>query len=122
MEVWLSNPRGEHVRAFAVLGVPGMTLLSWRVSRPSMANNHLIEPVQNRVDGAVALPSQVSATLTLDAMHALDRRGIAYVIPSMPVNYPPVKAEAAVHIAATHFPVGSHPQVVEFAIIALKGF
>ncbi len=86
-----------------------------------MAHEHLIEPTQNRVDGAVALPHQSSATLSLEAMHALNESGIEYVIPSMPSSYPPIKADAAVQSAATHFPVGSRPRVREIAIIATKG-
>jgi hypothetical protein len=81
----------------------------------------LIEPTENRVGGAIPLPPQRSATLSLDAMHALEKSGIAYVIPSMPQSYPPVKAEAAVHSAASHFAVGSHPRISEMAIIAIVG-
>lgn len=87
----------------------------------SMVPERLIEPMENRVDGAITLPFQSSATLSLDAMRSLRTCGIAYLIPSMPHGYPPVKAEAAVISAASHFPVGSNPRVHEMAIIAIAG-
>lgn len=86
-----------------------------------MRADRLIEPKENRLDGGIALPSQSSATLSLHAVHALEKSGIDYLIPSMPRGYPPVKAEAAVHSAASHFAAGSRPRISEMAIIAITG-